>query len=368
MSNSIVYSLMLSLTIIGCDQAPETTSIPDGEAPVSHEIPVGVAFGKPEFKVVPSTVSCNGILDVPPQNRADVVAPLGGIVSSVQVYPTTPVTKGMLLAELSGEAYLTLQQDYLNALANLEFAEAEYARKKTLFEADATAERTFQESERAVKQARAAEKGLSAKLRYCGINPASLVENGILETLRIVSPANGYVTEVFANPGKSVDPNTPLLRIINKEHMHLELTVFEKDIAAIRLDAPIHFKVQGSDEEYEGDVHLIGEELNTETRSIMVHGHLTKEMPNLKPGMFVRARIETTQDTVLTVPEEALLLRGNGYMVYEKNGEHAELVTIEIERITNGLAVISKPRKWKNKTLVVKGAYLMQDAEAGHEH
>jgi cobalt-zinc-cadmium efflux system membrane fusion protein len=368
MNNSIVYTLLIALTGIGCAQVPETTSTPGDDASVPHELPVGVAFGKPEFKVVPLTVSCNGILDVPPQNRADVVAPLGGIVSSIQVYPTTPVTKGMLLAELSGEAYLTLQQDYLNALANLEFAEAEYARKRTLLEADATAERTFQEAERAVKQARAAEKGLSAKLRYCGINPSSLAKNGISETLRVLSPTNGYVTEVFANPGKSVDPNSPLLRIINKEHMHLELTVFEKDISAIKIDAPIRFKVQGSDEEYEGDVHLIGEELNTEIRSIMVHGHLSEEMPDLKPGMFVRAHIETTQDTVLTLPEEALLLRGNGYMVYEKNGDHAELTSIKIDRVNNSLAVISNPGKWKNKTVVVKGAYLMQDAEAGHEH
>ncbi|WP_340102860.1 hypothetical protein [Rhodohalobacter sp. 8-1] len=66
-------------------------------------------------------------------------------------------------------------------------------------------------------------------------------------------------------------------------------------------------------------IHLI--------KSVRIHAHLTEEQPNLLPGMYVEAMIVTDEETVLSLPEEAVISDGGQSYIFivEEEGEHVEM-------------------------------------------
>lgn len=180
---------------------------------------------------------------------------------------------------------------------------------------------------------------------------------------------DGYITQVNASVGKSVRPEMPLLQLINKSHMHLELTVFEKDIQHVQLHQPIRFSVEGYEPSFRGEVFLIGEELDPTNRSIRVHGHLEEELPQLKPGMYVTATITTYQDSVYALPTAAVIERDGQLYAYVK-GDKGQPERKELkQRYRNDAYVVPEDTSfWKTHQVALDNAYLLQDVMAGHSH
>jgi len=50
----------------------------------------------------------------------------------------------------------------------------------------------------------------------------------------IYAPIDGSITKVNVSKGMYVSPSDEIMEIINTDHIHLELSVFEKDIMKIR--------------------------------------------------------------------------------------------------------------------------------------
>lgn len=329
----------------------------------------GITFSKLMPRVVEKSINCNGIIDVPPQNKSEVVAPLGGIVSAIHVYPTEAVKKGQVLCEITGQQYLQLQQRYLSAKAQLEFTQADFERKSSMFKNEATSQKEFQQAKNLMNQAKSAYQGARSELIFCGLSPDQIEQAGIQQKLIIRSPINGYITNVNVTQGMAVDAQMGLIQLINKEHMHLELTVFEKDISKLKLNQPIRFQLQGDSTRHTGEVFLIGESLNTSNRSVNVHGHLEHENPNFKPGMYVNANIVTQSDTVFALPKKSAIAVGTGYQVYVKQA-NGEVIpeSFKVAYETTEYLVPADIEKWQDKSIALQGVYQLQEAEAGHSH
>ncbi len=329
----------------------------------------GIEWGKLAKVAVEQTINCNGVIDVPPQNKTEIIAPLGGVVKTLKVYPTEKVKEGQLLCTISGPVYWQLQQRFLRAAAQLEFAQADFDRKSKMITTSAVAEREFQASKSQYQQVKAEYEGAYEELIFCGFSPEKIQKDGIQSYLPIYSPTAGYITNINVNQGQSVAAEASLISIINKEHMHLELTVFEKDVARLALHQNIRFSLQSDTSIHQAEIFLIGESLQPENRSVNVHGHLHHEDENLKPGMYVNAQIITHADTVFALPKEAAIRVKDHYEVYVRNnkGEFSSQI-FEVEHETEEYLVPTDIEKWKNKQLVLKGAYSLQEAEAGHSH
>ena len=329
----------------------------------------GITFSKLTPRVVEKSINCNGIIDVPPQNKSEVVAPLGGIVSAIHVYPTEAVKKGQVLCEITGQQYLQLQQRYLSAKAQMEFTQDDFERKSSMFENEATSQKEFQQAKNQMNQAKSEYLGARSELIFCGLSPDQIEKSGIQQKLIVRSPINGYITNVNVTQGMAVDAQMGLIQLINKEHMHLELTVFEKDIAQLALHQPIRFSLEGDTSIHRGEIFLIGQALNGQNKSINVHGHLERENSKFKPGMYVNANIVTQSDTVLALPKKSAIAVGSGYQVYVKQADGEiipELFRVAYE--TSEYLVPADIEKWKSKSIALEGVYQLQEAEAGHSH
>jgi len=159
-----------------------------------------------------------------------------------------------------------------------------------------------------------------------------------------------------------------MFEIVNTEHLHAELTVFEKDIGKIKEGQNIRFTLPNEDNiERLATVHLVGRLIN-EHRVVKVHGHLEKEDEQYLPGMFIKAFIEINNNMVNALPEEAIVQSGGKRYIYilrgkrmENNLEMTDFEIIEIqEGVTEGLYTeIILPDIFDINTtqIVLKGAY-----------
>lgn len=282
----------------------------------------GMTLGSLEEREFPTTIAVNGAIDVPPENRAVVNAPLGGFIKRTPLLIGDIVEKGQLLVTLENPEFVSLQQEYMEIGQQLTYLRSEYERQQTLVEENITSRKNFLKAESEYKTAKARHQGLKKQLELLNLSPAEVEHGKISSTASIYAPIDGSITQVNINKGSYVSPASPILEIIDNDHIHLELSVFEKDIMKIRKGQEILFRTpEASDQTFQAEVYLIGTSIG-ENRTIKVHGHLKEEGANhFLTGMFVEAAIITESTNAMALPSVALVEQdGRFYALRKLNG------------------------------------------------
>lgn len=364
--------LLVFLSVFsGCNSAPKEEKPAETEAAATPENPnevtltdaqyksSGIALGQVEQKNISTVLRLNGMLDVPPQNLISVSAPLGGFVKNTELLQGMKLKKGQVLAVLENPEYITLQQEYLDAKSKLAYQELEFARQKELSEENVSSKKTFQQTTAEFQQLRNRAAALKAQLALLNVNPNTLSARNISSTIRIYSPINGFVKNVMVNTGKFVGPQDVLFELVDVEHMHAELTVFEKDIAKLKHGQKIKLTFPNlPGHEISASVYLVGRSIEAD-KTIRVHAHLDKEDPELLPGMYVTALVEIDAQTVPALPEEAIVqAEGKNVIFVAKDARTFETVPVEIGATEDGYTEVKLPENVPaNAKIVTKGAY-----------
>lgn len=320
-------------------------------------------------------VKVNGMIDVPPQNKSSISTFIGGYITKTPLLIGNEVKKGQLLVTLQNPEYIEIQQNYLEVAEQLNYLKSEFNRQKTLFEEQITSEKNYLKSESTYKSNLAHYNGLRKKLQMMNINPKRVEQGTISSSINLYAPIDGFVTKVNVSNGTYVSPSDVILEIVNTHHVHLELSVFEKDIMAIKKGQKIRFQIpEASDKTFNADVHLVGTTIDGETRRVQVHGHIDNEEENFIVGMFVEAEIITESTKRIGLPKEAIIsLEDGDYILVleaEENNEfHLEKVKLTIGKETEDAVEVLNSEALKEKQILVKGiGMLLSDSEGGHDH
>lgn len=315
---SKIISLSLIALVSACGDATKSS---DAETPEKGDGVIqvtetqfktnGMQLGKLEEKSFPVSVAVNGTIDVPPENRAVVNATMGGYIKTAPLLQGDVVKKGQVLVTIENPEFLTMQQEYMEVHQQLTYLKAEFERQQTMKAENITSQKSFLQAESTYKSAVARHTGLSRQLQLLNISP-NLVENGnISSVVTIYAPISGSISKVNVNRGTYVSPAMAILEIIDNEHVHLELSVFEKDIMSIKKGQYIDFKIpEASEETFKAEVHLVGAVMEDD-RTIKIHGHLKDESQNnFLTGMFLEAAIITSSKKGMALPNEAVVMDG----------------------------------------------------------
>jgi cobalt-zinc-cadmium efflux system membrane fusion protein len=325
---------------------------------------INIQLGSVESRSLSASIKANGMLDVPPQNLVSISAPLGGFVKSTELLQGMHVTKGQVVVVLEHPDYIQLQQDYLDNKNQLEFLEQEYKRQVDLATENVNALKTLQHSKSTYLSAKAKVEGLKAKLKLVNINPAEIESGGIKNSVNVISPIAGFVSQVNVNLGMHVNPTDIMFRIVDTEHVHAEAQVFEKDIPKLKVGQLAHILLSNETKERMAKVFLIGKEITPE-RTVRVHCHLEGEDANLIPGTYFSAIIETELNSVPALPLEAIVNFGAKHFVFVEKGEaprRYELLEIKTGASDGAYMEIDSPlNDFKNK-IVVMGAFELLNA------
>jgi len=334
----------------------------------------GIELGKIENKVLGNVLKVNGIISVPPQNFVSISINMGGFVKSTTLVQGSKVHKGQVLAIIENSEFIDLQQDYLESVNKLEYAEAEYNRQKELFKENVNSEKIYQQAVSEYKTLKTTVLAYEQKLALIGIDSKHLDENKISRTIPIISPIDGYVKTVNVNLGKYISPTDVMFEIVNNQKLTLELTLFEKDIDKVSTEMKIRFYLPDKPEnEQNAVIYQVGKAIDSD-KTVKVYAYVDNENPNLLPGMYVSALIETTNNSVMALNDEAIVTFDDKNYIFiykgkrqENNKEINDFIMIEIKKgvSSNGYTEIILPDNLdinKNK-IVIKGAYNLLSAK-----
>lgn len=319
----------------------------------------GIQFGKIELRSLSGGIPVTGMLDVPPQNLVNITAPLGGFLRSTILLQGMRVSKGQVVGVIENPEYIQLQQDYLDTRSQVTYLEQEFLRQEKLAAENVNAQKTLQKSLADLESMKARKSGLGAKLQMLGLNPDLLKPEGIRSTIELRSTINGYVTRVNASVGAFVGPTDVMFTIVDTEHLHAELTCFERDIPRIHVGQKVRFQLAHEATERTASIFLVGREINQD-RTVRVHAHLDREDRELMPGMFLKAIIQTGSSNVPSLPEEAVLNFEDKEVIFVQAGNSVyRMVEVTTGMRENGFVEVIVPSDVnpEKDAIVIRNAY-----------
>lgn len=309
---------------------------------------------------ISSVLRLNGKIDVPPQSLVSVSVPLGGYLKSTKLLPGMHIRKGDPLAVMEDIQYIQLQQDYLTTKAHLSLTESEYNRQKELNQSKATSDKVFEQARTNYQTQLVLLKSLEEKLKLIGLNPQRISAGTISKSINIYSPISGFVSAVNVNIGKYVTPSDILFELVNPNDIHLNLTVFEKDINKLAVGQKLlAYSNSHPQTKYPLEVILISKNISGQNAA-EVHCQFEQYDNGLLPGMFMNAEIEVSTHNANVLPEEAIVRFENKHYVFVEKGKQTfEMKDVQIGNAENDLVEIINAEQFDNENIVVKNAYTL---------
>lgn len=347
----------------------------------------GIYLGKLEKRNMREMIKANGVLELPPQNKAEISPLIGGTVKDILVIEGDFVEEGQALVQVQHPDLIQLQQDFLEATNKQNFLKEEYERKKSLYSENISSGKEFQKVEMEYKTNLSQIKSLKAKLGMLNLDVAKIENGDIASYFILKAPFHGYIRNIETSIGSFVEPNERIIEILDNHHIHIDLLVYEKDINKVEVGQKVKFKVASAEEiEYQAEVFAVGKAFEDELKAVRVHAEIENPDNELLPGMYVDARIITENSESYVVPETALLREGEANYIFVKDEEehseeeHSEeehfrfkKLPVKIGVIDGGYAeIFAGTSISENSVIVVKGSYYidaeMNKGEGGHSH
>lgn len=301
---------------------------------------LNLELGELSSREMVEELTVNGMIDVPPENVAQVSMAINGKVTQIthNVLPGKYVTKGSVLAMAESMELIQLEQDYLEAHVKNELLSQEMERQKTLVNDNNGVLKKLQEAENAFKLNRALLYSLEAKLRLLQVNVDKLKTGKITQQFPIYAPISGFISNVNVHTGSNFGMQDVLFELMSKAHMHAELKVFEKDAAKIKEGQKVSFEgdlIQGVST---GKIFLIAKNLDESTKTVNVHVHFDdpKAEESLIPGQYIQGKIIIDNHSVLTLPETAIYQESEHHYVFVEKERNQKQVTFEKVEVSIG--------------------------------
>jgi cobalt-zinc-cadmium efflux system membrane fusion protein len=319
-------SVLLATLISACNQQVENQNMKDVVDPIKGDVILtqtqitnaGIKYGEISKHLLSQDVHAQGRLVIPPNSEADVVTFCDGVVKNVHVNLGSHVSRGQLLAMVISPEFIAKQQDYLTARSNLDLWEEELKRKEALNRENISSDKQFQQVKASYLEASAAYNALKIEMKILGVNTDKLEEGIIAENMMLSSPITGYVDEIMVNNGKYIQPGLTLFKVVDRTRLFLELMVFEKDIMKIKTGQRVDFTLGNLDnKQYETFISSISGIVKPEARVVKAIAEFNNESNELLPGMFVSAKIHTSENYLDALPEQAVIFDGDfSYHIY----------------------------------------------------
>ena len=340
--------------------------------------PLAIAVAKVEQRPIDRFLKVTGSLAA--DEQAEVSAEAVGRVIETPVERGSRVAQGTVLARISAsEASAQLQEaeanagqiearlglkpgqtfeakrvpDVMNAKASLEWAEAEFARMKSLLDQRVVSQSEFDQRRTQVEAARQQYQIAqnSAEQSYRSLLAArariALARKGVADTV-VRAPFAGLVAERLVSAGDYVTRGTRVATVVRIDPMRVELTVPEQAVSLVSVGQSVRLAVDAyPNEVFEAKVRYVSPSLKTDQRALTVEALATNHDGRLKPGLFATAAIQQpTGSPALLVPVAAVeTISGTSRVYVVKDGKAEERIVTVGERVADRIEITSGVNK-----------------------
>jgi RND family efflux transporter MFP subunit len=228
--------------------------------------------------------------------------------------------------------------------AQLELAQATFRRMTDLHDKNSITEQEFDEAsarlrmaEANVEMAQSKKSQLTEKIQQAqeAVASAEIMKS----YAEITAPFEGTVTNKMVEPGNLTAPGAPLLTIEQAGSYRLEARVEESRLPSIRTGDEVEVELDALSETLTARVSEIVPAVDASSRAFLVRINLPNR-PNLRSGLFGRARFATGEQSAVVVPEDAVVSRGQVRLVYAIEGGHARGRLVTLGQTRDGMVEV----------------------------
>lgn len=324
-------------------------------------------WGEMVLKTFSEEIKVQGQVKIPVEGMQDITPFFGGYVADLKLMEGQQIRKGEVLFYLESPEFVRLQQEYLETSSQLNFLKEEFERQKTLFGEKIASQKGYLKAESEYQSSLAKAESLKKQLGMIHVNTDKLTPASIQTKVPVISPINGYVESVFTVPGAFLPSASKAATLISTEHMHIELSVFEKDAVNVTEGQHVAFTLPDMPgKTFDAKVYVVGKSIS-EQRLVPVHAHLIDESQehSLVPGMYLEAKIKLEPQEGWSLPVSAVVAAdGVDYVLVQsgsdEKGFYLDKVEVKLGRKNDDLVEIyPNPKLDENSIILVKGAFTM---------
>jgi cobalt-zinc-cadmium efflux system membrane fusion protein len=324
---------------------------------------VGVQTATPEIGAIADGIECVAEVSFNLNKLAQIAAPVGGIVQTVDVDLGTKVEEKQTVAKLWSAAIA-------EAVVKAVLSHQTLDRERKLRIERVTSEKDLQEAE-------AAHRSACQQLRTLGFTEAQVEAFSVTPQEQVLmevrAPFAGEIVERMAVRGALVEAGKPLFTLVDHATVWAMLQVPEGTLARVKTGQAVELRVDSlPGKTFLGKLTWIGPAVDERTRMARARAEFANPDRLLKDKMFATARILTRQtDRAMLVPRSAVQHVEGKPFVFVRQGEDlfdARAVTLGA-KFNGRLEVLVglKPAEQiaVNHAFAIKSAMLMSRLGAG---
>ena len=314
MRAAIAASLAASFLVLGCGGEA------DGPAQGQSAPPVMVV--RVVVRDVVDRITATGQLVA--KAEATIAAQIAGQVTGISVEEGDAVSEGQILLEIDPQRR---QLELASAEARLAEASAQVVetwrgmdRIQNLNKRDAASQSRLDEARTALKLAHSRK---NANEAHVGLARRALADASVR------TPFAGLVARRSVSVGEYLSVGLPLFEIVTLDPIEAEFSVAEVDSGLVRPGQKVEVSLAPfPDERFAAVVTVVSPTIDPLTRTLRVKAELSNGAGRLRPGLFAHVELGVSErGGVVMVPEEALLQRAEGAVLYRMVG------TDRVERV-----------------------------------
>jgi cobalt-zinc-cadmium efflux system membrane fusion protein len=227
-----------------------------------------------------------------------------------------------VLAYLSHPDLIDIQTEYSSNWNQLQYLSSDYERQKKLYDEKVGSGKEFQKIKSEYLGMKSKVRGSEAQLAMMGLNAEKIRQGEVFSNIAVKSPIDGNIKSVEIKIGQYVQPQTDMFEIVNIDHIHLDLMVFEKDMHKVKEGQKIRFSVPSNpNEELTAKIYSVGKTFEQNPKAVHLHAEIENKKGYLIPGMYINAQIETSNTESIAVPESAVVKEGDKFFIFTAEEE-----------------------------------------------
>lgn len=263
-----------------------------------------------------------GTVTFDPSHEAAVGTRLRGFVRKLHKLEGDSVKAGDVLAEIESADLGEAQAQVASLRAQGLAAQRNASRERDLAEKRLTTARELEVAEAEL----GAHKALlgAAQQRVTALGGSGAGPFGVF---LLKAPIDGTVVERRVSAGQSVEEHLVAFRVVDLDHLWVELSVFEQRLRDVAKGDRVHIHpLANPKNEIHGKVAYVGDQLDLDTRSAVVRVEIDNRERKIRPGQSVTAELFSSAPASqhLVIPSEALTF---------VDGKPSVFVAISPERI-----------------------------------
>lgn len=289
-----------------------------------------------------------------------------GRVVSLRVPLGAQVSSGQTLALLESPLVGQIRAEEREAEELRAIARENFAREQRLAAQGISSRKELLDAEADLRRAEASLRSAEAQLEALGAGHGSGGQFGL------TAPFTGIVVARDASIGEMASPTDTLFTVADLSRVWIELNVFERDLARVRVGQTVGVTVTAYDgRTFPGRIVYLGAVLDPANRTVPARVEIPNGDRALKPGMFASASIQVGEGgaPVVVVSKDAVQEVDGKSVVFVPGGKPGEFRTVAVQvgepvgnnRVTilSGLAAGSR--------VVVAGAFALRSELARSE-